>query len=359
MSRPDRAPDALPGLDLRAVQRWLADTRPGLVRGELRAELVEGGRSNLTFLVSDTADPAHRWVLRRPPLGHVLATAHDMSREHRVISALAGTPVPVPAAIALCSDAGNSPDGTPFYLMGRVDGVVLRSRADLERLDADARRSVSEQLVDTLAALHAVDVEAVGLGDFGRPVGFLDRQVRRWSAQLEASRSREVAGIEDLRDRLAATVPAQRRSSVVHGDYRLDNVVLDPVGWHITGVLDWEMSTLGDPLADLGLLLVYYGAGAEGGVVVPGLEAVAEPPARHAGFLTPDEVVERYAAATGADVSNLDWYVAFGWFKLAVVLEGIHLRFTQGATVGPGFEQMGGLVPGLVEAGLDRLGALR
>ena len=346
--------DASGALDLAALTLWLDEQHPGLRRGDLRASLVAGGRSNLTYALDDDQ---HRWVLRRPPLGHVLATAHDMTREHRVISALGGTAVPVPATVALCPDAETSPLGAPFYVMERVEGRVLRTREDLEALPREGRRTVSEHLVDTLAELHRVDPAAVGLGDFGRPEGFMTRQVRRWSTQLDASRSRHVEGIDELRDALGATVPDQQRSTVVHGDYRLDNVLVDTADQRITAVLDWEMATLGDPLADVGLLLVYWGGGA-GSQGPDALTAIAAPPGRIEGYPTGDELAERYATATGADLTPLPWYVAFGYFKLAVVLEGIHYRFAQGKTVGAGFERIGAIVPGLVDAGRQVLQAL-
>jgi aminoglycoside phosphotransferase (APT) family kinase protein len=282
-------------------------------------------------------------VLRRPPLGHVLATAHDMAREHRVISALAGSPVPVPAVVVACADPGVL--GAPFYLMQRVEGDVVRTEQQLLAVPEPAREPLAHHLVDTLAALHAVDPAGVGLADFGRPEGFLDRQVRRWGQQLQASRSREVEGIDELHAALGAAVPTTQRDTIVHGDYRLDNLLIGP-GQRITAVLDWEMATLGDPLTDVGLLLVYWG-GRRG----QGLGAVAGTPGSVPGYPDGDALARRYAAAGGLDLSPLPWYVAFGFFKLAVVLEGIHYRYTQGQTVGAGFDTIGAVVPGLVAAG--------
>ncbi|WP_433274124.1 phosphotransferase family protein [Actinosynnema sp. CS-041913] len=324
----------LPGLDLAALAAYLG-TPP------LTGEVIPGGRSNLTYRVTDGA---RRWVLRRPPLGHVLATAHDMAREHRVISALAATTVPVPEVELLCADPGVI--GAPFYLMEEVPGVALRHRDQCPWLTPDKARVLSERLVDVLADLHAVDPEAVGLADFGRPDGFLERQVARWGKQLASSRSRELPGIDDLRDRLAATVPRSRRATVVHGDYRLDNVLVteDPVD--ISAVLDWEMATLGDPLADVGLLCVYWrGVGLEDDPITGTVSALP-------GFATADDLVQRYAARSGADVTGLGWYTAFGYFKLAVIVEGIHFRFTTGKTVGAGFDRIGRLTLPLVRQGL-------
>jgi aminoglycoside phosphotransferase (APT) family kinase protein len=350
------------GLDLAALSSWLDVRHPGQRAGELSAHLIAGGRSNLTYALDDGT---HRWVLRRPPLGHVLATAHDMAREYRVISALhdprpqgtrgaapgGGPRVPVPAPVLLC-EAADSPIGAPFYLMERVDGVVLRGRDELVTVPADRRRPLAERMVDTLADLHGVDPDAVGLAGFGRAEGFLVRQVRRWSTQLEASRSRDVAGIDLLRDALSAAVPEAQRATVVHGDYRLDNLLVRPEHWDVAAVLDWEMATLGDPLTDVGLLLVYWGQGAER---PSSLGPVADTPSAVEGYPDGDALVARYAARTGLDVSDLHWYVAFGFFKLAVILEGIHYRFTQGQTVGSGFDRIGAVVPDLVAAGNDAL----
>jgi aminoglycoside phosphotransferase (APT) family kinase protein len=335
----------LPGLDLDRLGGYLARALPGLVTGPLSAELVLGGRSNLTYYLTDGTG---RWVLRRPPLGHVLRTAHDMGREFRVLSALTKTTVPAPATVHLCADA--EPLGAPFYLMEYVPGVVLRSAAQCaEQLGAEGTTAVVERLVDVLAELHSVDPASVGLADFGRPEGYLARQVRRWRTQLDASRSRTVAGIDELHDRLAASVPVSARAALLHGDYRLDNVVVDPVARDIAGVLDWEMATLGDPLADVGLFVLYARSRS------PEDEVITGDVTRAPGFPPERVLVQRYADRTGADLSALDWYVGLACFKLAVVLEGIHFRFTQGKTVGAGFDRIGDRVPGLVREGLAAL----
>jgi len=338
----------LPGVDLARLGDYLAHRRPDLARGPLSGQLLPGGRSNLTYLITD----GHlEWVLRRPPLGHVLATAHDMTREHRVLSALAGTAVPVPVPLLLCPDP--EPLGAPFYLMEKVDGTVYRTAAQTAALTGDQRARLARTLVDTLAQLHRVDPVAVGLAGFGRPDGFLARQVRRWSAQLAASRSRELPGIERLAERLAGSVPASPAPGIVHGDYRLDNLLV--AGGRIAAVLDWEMSTLGDPLTDVGLLLVYWDQLPELDQRSAGVAAGVGP--RH-GFPAGATLIEWYAARTDADLTGLDWYVALAGFKLAVILEGIHYRHQRGLTVGDGFEQVGTLVPPLVEVGsaaLDRI----
>ncbi|MGH3432597.1 MAG: phosphotransferase family protein, partial [Thermocrispum sp.] len=205
-----------PGLDLARLARWFADAVPG-AGGPLTASLVAGGKSNLTYQV--TCDGA-TWIVRRPPLGHVLATAHDMTREYRVISALQDSAVPVPRTYALCEDTEVL--GAPFYVMERVDGTPYRHAGELERLGPARTRAIATDLVDTLAALHAVDPDAVGLTGFGRPEGFLARQVKRWRQQLDASRSRELPAADELHERLAADIPPQPPPGIVHGDYRLD-----------------------------------------------------------------------------------------------------------------------------------------
>jgi aminoglycoside phosphotransferase (APT) family kinase protein len=329
-----------PGLDLPRLQNYLDDKAPGLVAAPLTAELVAGGRSNLTYILNEV------FVLRRPPLGHVLATAHDMTREYRVISALGPTAVPVPEALLLCED----PDvtGAPFYLMARVPGVVLRHRDQTDALGEDNRRKVAFAMMDTLADLHLVDPAEVGLAEFGRPEGFLQRQVRRWSAQLEQSRSRELPAAEVLRERLAATVPATGRTGIVHGDYRLDNLIVHPDTLRIAAVLDWEMATIGDPLTDLGLLLAYWNVLDR---IKTGKNPIADGLGAAAGFPTGEELLGRYAR-TAPLSDDLHWYVGLACYKLAIVLEGIHYRYTRGQTVGAGFDEIGALVPPLLQEGI-------
>ncbi|WP_406859929.1 phosphotransferase family protein [Streptomyces sp. HUAS MG47] len=331
-----------PGLDLERLRGYLDRERPGLVDGPLRARLIEGGRSNLTYVVTDGGS---RWVVRRPPLGHVLATAHDMKREHRVISALHPTSVPVPRPVLLCDD--DAVLGAPFYVMEFVPGTPYRTADQLAGLGPERTRAAVLGLVDTLVDLHAVDPDAAGLGDFGRPEGFLDRQLRRWGKQLDASRNRELAGIDELHAALGRSLPDSPAPTVVHGDYRLDNVLIDEDD-RITAVLDWEMSTLGDPLTDLGLLAMYSAK-----LELPGspISTTAAAP----GHPDPAELIARYAEKSGRDVSALPWYTAFAWFKLAVILEGIHYRYTLGQTVGAGFDRIGELVPVFIEHGLTTL----
>ncbi|MEU4202362.1 phosphotransferase family protein [Streptomyces sp. NPDC026294] len=336
---------APPGLDLERLRDHLDRELPGAVRGPLDAELIEGGRSNLTYRVTDGTD---RWVVRRPPLGHVLATAHDMGREFRVISALHPTAVPVPEALLLCED--EEVLGAPFYVMELVEGVPYRTAEQLAGLGPERTRGVVLSLVDTLVALHAVDPAAVGLDGFGRPDGFLERQLRRWGKQLAASKNRELPGIDALHEALGAALPASPAPAVVHGDYRLDNVLVGADD-RITAVLDWEMSTLGDPLTDLGLLVMYSEQeDVPGSPIATTSGAPGHPEAA--------ELIERYAAGSGRDVSGIAWYTAFAYFKLAVILEGIHYRFTLGQTLGAGFDRIGELVPVFIDRGLATLDTL-
>ncbi|MBK6015792.1 phosphotransferase family protein [Streptomyces sp. MBT53] len=336
------SPDHPPGLDLDRLRGLLDRERPGLVTAPLSGRLIEGGRSNLTYAVTDSTT---KWVVRRPPLGHVLATAHDMKREHRVISALHPTDVPVPNPVLLCED--DDVLGAPFYVMEFVEGTPYRTADELLPLGPDRTRGAVLELVDTLVELHAVDPAEVGLADFGRPEGFLDRQLRRWGKQLAASRNRELPGVEELHAALGRRLPTSSTPTVVHGDYRLDNVLIGKDD-KIKAILDWEMSTLGDPLTDLGLLVMYS---------IP-LELPNSPISTTAsapGHPAPAELIERYAERSGRDVSSVAWYTAFAWFKLAVILEGIHYRYTLGQTVGRGFDRIGELVPVFIEHGLTTL----
>ncbi|MCI0687860.1 MAG: phosphotransferase family protein [Sporichthyaceae bacterium] len=341
MTAPAGSPDP-PGLDLTRLRGFLDQEAPGLAHGPLSGGLIEGGRSNLTYEVTDGESS---WVVRRPPLGHVLATAHDMGREFRVIHALAPTPVPVPKTYAYCPD----PDliGAPFYVMEKVPGLVYRTAEQSDRLGPRRAAGLAGDLVDVLADLHDLEPDAVGLADFGRPAGFLDRQLRRWRTQLDASRSRPLPGIEELHARLTAAVPQSAAAAIVHGDFRLDNLMVGP-GDRIAAVLDWEMSTLGDPLTDLGLLVVYWDTPHT---------AVANAVHAGAGFPPSAVLTARYAARRDTDLTRLPWYVGFGYFKLAVIVEGIHYRYVAGQTVGAGFEKIGDMVGLLVELGHEALGA--
>lgn len=333
-----------PGLPLAALEGYLREALPGLLQGPLSAQLLAGGRSNLTYLITDGRG---RWVLRRPPLGHVLETAHDMGREHRLLAALSPTAVPVPAPLLL---AGPDVIGAPFYVMEFADGQVLRDRAELERLDADAATALADELVDVLVRLHGLDPEQVGLGDLGRPQGYLERQLRRWTRQLEASHSRDLPELTRLAERLGEQLPVSQGAAIVHGDYRLDNVVVDPGRGHIIAVLDWEMATLGDPLADVASTLAWWDG-------MRGLDSpVAAVPADVPGYPDGDHLLAAYGRQSDLDLTPMPWYLGFAFFKIAAIFEGIHFRAQQGLTVGEGFERLGRLVPDLVERGHAVLG---
>jgi aminoglycoside phosphotransferase (APT) family kinase protein len=335
----------LPGVDRAALTRWLDTERPGLRTGELSGEVIAGGKSNLTYRISDGTAT---WALRRPPLAHVLPTAHDMAREYTVMSALGGTLVPVPQTIALCTDLDVL--GANFYLMSYVDGVVLDRPEAIAKLTPELARATCDQLMDTLVVLHDVDPQSVGLGEFGRPAGFLARQVKRWTQQWQANETEPREMLAALLDKLSGTMPEQSRPGIVHGDYRLTNVMYRPDLSAIAAVVDWEMATLGDPLTDVGLLVVYQTLSADDDGVMPRMSPAD-------GFPTADEMVARYAAHSDRDLRDLDWYVAFGYFKLAVISEGIHNRYLQGKTVGEGFSHFGNSVPRLLDTALLTLSA--
>ncbi|MBA0126471.1 phosphotransferase family protein [Haloechinothrix sp. YIM 98757] len=339
----DEPGDELPGLDLARLRTYLGQAAPDLVSGELRGSVIAGGRSNLTY---EVGDGRREWVVRRPPLGHVLATAHDMGREYRVMTALGPSPVPVPRTVLLCEDTEVL--GAPFYVMEKAPGTAYRNAHELERLGAERVRALSTSMIEVLAELHAVDPTAAGLADFGRPDGFLPRQVRRWKKQLDASRARPVPGIDELHERLESRVPEQSPTAVVHGDYRLDNLLVDERD-EITAVLDWEMATLGDPLTDVALLATYRGLSEidDSAVIADASDAP--------GFPGPAEILDHYARVSGRDLGSMGFYLGLAHFKLAVILEGIHFRYTQGKTVGEGFDSVGGFVEPIVSAGLDAL----
>lgn len=333
--------DAVDGLDLDAVGAWLAREVPGLLHESLTASLITGGKSNLTYRVTDGATEV---VVRRPPLGHVLATAHDMGREYRVMKALADTAVPVPVVHAHCDDPAVT--GAPFYVMASVPGTPYSRAAQLEELGPERTRAIADRLVDTLVDLHAVDPASVGLAEFGRPDGYLERQLRRWRKQLDSSRSREIPGIDELAAQLERQLPAHSEGTIVHGDYRLDNALVDGDD-RIRAVLDWEMSTLGDPLTDVALMLAYQQMAMSGGGA-----AVTDAPLAP-GYPTPDEILQRYAAGSGRDLGAMGFHIGLAFFKLAVILEGIHYRHSQGQTRGGGFDGLGDAVVVLVAAGLE------
>jgi len=338
------------GADAEIVGSMLADILHDPRWLECDVALISGGKSNLTYRVACDAGEV---ILRRPPLGHILPTAHDMGREYRVLTALADTAVPVPRTFHL-GDA-DSPLGASFYLMERVVGHICRNALPPGYADTpDDRRRVGEALVDVLADLHGVDPGEVGLGEFGRPAGFMERQLRRWSKQWDASKTGELRALDALRDDLVAAMPEQRATAIVHGDFRLDNTILHPtrVG-AIVAVLDWEMSTLGDPLADLGAMLAYWSESGDSDTLRRA--RIMAPVTATDGFPTRAEIIERYARRTGIDLSDVAWYQSFAYFKLAVVCQGIAARAAGGSMVGGGFDNAERLVAPLIEAGRQQL----
>jgi aminoglycoside phosphotransferase (APT) family kinase protein len=316
------------GIDEDAVTAWMVSHLPEITP-PLTFSLIAGGRSNLTYRVEDVEGRA--WALRRPPLHHVLPTAHDMSREYRLMHSLGPAGIPVPSTVGLCTD--ESVNERPFYVMEFVDGHILRSAPEAEQaFDEEIRRAIGDHMADTLAALHDVDPDAVGLGDLGRHEGYIERQLKRWRSQYDQMQVEGVQHgslVERVSDELARRIPEQQRTSVVHGDYRLDNVVLSEDGT-VRAILDWEICTLGDPLADLGLLMVYW-ADPTDAMAVLGLSPTTAP-----GFATRAQVLERYDAVSGLDVSEVGYYVAFGYWKLGCILQGVYARYVAGAGAGDG-----------------------
>ena len=317
MSNASDAP--VEGINTERVTAWLGERVPAMAE-PLSFSLITGGHSNLTFTVTD--GDQRRWVLRRPPLKQVLATAHDMGREHRILSALQPTDVPVPPLVGLCTD--DSVTGAPFYVMDHVDGRVVRNINDARELSLEERATAGRSIIDVLARIHAVDIDAAGLADFAKREDYIARQLRRWNGQFEKSKTRDLPVMDEVFDLLQAAIPMQGTAAVVHGDYRLDNCMLGHDG-SVIAVLDWEICTLGDPLADVGLLVVYWGD-ADG----PMPHGAAAPTAAE-GFPKKDDLLEAYAAASGRDLDGIEFYVAFGFWKLACIVEGVYARYVGGA----------------------------
>lgn len=340
--------DDIKGIDRATVTAWFEANIPD-AQGPLAFELIAGGHSNLTYAATDAL--GHRFVLRRPPLGHVLATAHDMSREHKIISALGPTDVPVAPARGLCTD--DSVNGAPFYVMDFVDGRVLRDSAAAGAITLEARRNAGVSIADTLARIHAVDPDAVGLGDLGKKDGYIARQLKRWYSQFQQSQTRELSVVDEVHEALSARIPEQGPPAIVHGDYRLDNCMTDADG-NVIAVLDWEICTLGDPLADVGLLMVYWTEATDSSPML--LTA----PTTVAGFLSRKEVLDRYAEVSGRDLSQIDFYIAFGYWKLACIVEGVYARYVGGAmgSDASGFEGFAVQVERCAEAAADAVARL-
>jgi len=337
------------GIDVPKVTTWFEQHIAGAT-GPLQFELIAGGRSNLTFRVTDAG--GQNYVLRRPPLGHVLATAHDMAREHRIISALAPTPVPVAPALGFCDDV--EVNGAPFYVMAYVDGLIVRDPGSGNALAPEARSKAGQSLIDVLVAIHAVDPDDVGLGELGRKEGYIARQLKRWYSQFNQSKMREVPAVDEMHDFLSAHIPEQQGAAIVHGDYRLDNCMLSPEG-DVLAVLDWEICTLGDPLADLGLLMVYWNDPDDRVATLAGGGATTAE-----GFPRRNDLRAMYAAKSDRDLSHLDFYVAFGYWKLACILDGVYTRYAKGAmgSDGASWEAFGDSVIRLAEASKAAAGSL-
>ncbi len=334
------------GLNLTALDGHLRVV--GIPRtGELCAELISGGRSNLTFLVYDDTS---KWVLRRPPLHGLTPSAHDMAREYRVVAALADSAVPVARAVTMCD--GDSVLGAPFQMVEYVPGRVVRYADELTALgDRQTISDCVDALIQVLADLHAIDPAAVGLADFGRPDGYLERQVRRWGSQWDLVRLDDDprdADVARLLTALGDALPPQSRSAIVHGDYRIDNTMLDATDAKtVRAVLDWEMSTLGDPLSDAALMCVYRS---------PMFDLVHVNAAWSAPLMpSADELAERYSQASGQPLAHWDFYLALGYFKVAIIAAGIHYRARQGSGAADA-EKVGEAVAPLIAAGLDALG---
>jgi aminoglycoside phosphotransferase (APT) family kinase protein len=308
------------------VVAWLARQGIDLV-GPVRAELISGGRSNLTYAL--VGADGHRVVLRRPPAGGILATAHDMTREWRFISALRGTSVPVAEPLAL---ADSDVLGVPFYVMSYVDGWVLHDAVDAQVLSSDARRSAAASLIDTMILLHQLDIDAVGLGDIGRREDYIGRQLRRWKRQWDQSCCTDITAVDAAYERLAAAIPPQQRARIVHGDFRLGNMICGRNG-RIRAVLDWELATLGDPLADLGWLLTWW---VEPGEPVERSQPAAQPSVLP-GFPLRQWLISRYQQGSGADLSRIGFYVAFANWRGACISAGVLTRYESGVMGDDGF----------------------
>ncbi len=310
-------PSKVEGIDVARVTAWLGEHTP--ITLPLNFKLIAGGRSNMTFMVTDAS--GRRFVLRRPPLGKLLPSAHDMAREHRLMSALADTPVPVPRMVGLCQD--ESVNERDFYVMHFLDGIVVRDVGVGETLTEPVRRRMSHTLIETLCALHRVDVDAVGLGNLAKREGYIERQLKRWSGQWEQSKTRELPLFDQVRDALASRMPEPSPATIAHGDYRLSNCMMSPQG-EVAGVLDWELCTLGEPMADLGGLLGYWHDPSDpiagGDPATTGL----------AGFLSQDEMAGLYAEEMKVSLATVDYYRGFAQWRLASIGEGVYARYLGG-----------------------------
>jgi len=307
------------GIDAKNLTAWMLERVPDLAE-PLRFEPIAGGLSNLTYTVTDSN--GRRWVLRRPPLGHVLATAHDMGREFRIISALSSTNVPVAPVVGFCDD--ESVNGAPFYVMEFVDGIIARNATTGSELEVAARTNAGHSLINVLLKIHAVDVDAIGLGDLGRKESYVERQLSRWQRQWEATKDDAIEEMTELHLRLSSSIPPQGPATIVHGDYRLDNCIVDESG-SVIAVLDWELCTLGDPLADLGFMFVYWAEANDSFAIIDEAATALE------GFPTRTELLAFYQQHSDRDLSQIGYYVALGYWKLACILQGVLVRYRSGA----------------------------
>ncbi|HET7443154.1 MAG TPA: phosphotransferase family protein [Solirubrobacterales bacterium] len=305
----------VPGIDGAAVSEWVTARVPG-VRGPLRFSAVGNGRSNLTYLAEDGHGGAV--IVRRPPLGEALQSAHDVGREHRVLSALHPLGQPVPRPLALCDDVGVT--GAPFFVMEKVPGVLVDDAAAATRLDPEPRARAGHAVAETLAALHEVDSVAAGLGEMARGEDHAARQLRRWSRQWEACRTRELALVEEVGERLAAAIPAQQQTTLVHGDYTPNNLLISP-GGEVAAILDWELWTLGDPIADLAWLSIWWPADSARSPLG------YEPPSAAAGMARIDKLIVIYCQRTGRGLDRLRFWTALSYWKLAIIIEGVYRRW--------------------------------
>jgi aminoglycoside phosphotransferase (APT) family kinase protein len=342
---------ALPPLvDADALERYLDGMLPDTAGHDVVVERIRGGHSNETFYVSRGH---HEWVLRRPPRGPLLPTAHDVAREFRVLSALVSTAVPAPRPVLLCTDTDVI--GAPFYLMERAHGVVIRAKLPPGFAgDESSRIGLGYELIDRLADLHAVDWQAVGLGDFGKPQGYLERQIRRWTGQLDASRNRPLPDLDAVTQWLTTNLPDSGAATIVHGDYRLDNAMYAPEPpARIVAIFDWEMATIGDPLADLGYLLSFWQEPGDPGTD-PGIDLgdTAWRLTTLPGFPTRAQLVARYAERTGRKMEHVAFYVVLAIWKLAILLEGSYHRHLAGTTDDPFFATLDRGVPALAQRAL-------
>jgi aminoglycoside phosphotransferase (APT) family kinase protein len=302
------------GLDLAAVTRWIGGLGIGASQ-DLTFERIGLGQSNITLDVVESG--GRRWILRRPPLGDLLASAHDVAREATIIHGLADTQVPVPSIYGVCHDSAVA--GSPIVLMERVDGPVVDNMEVAQSLTEDQRHRLSESMIDTLASIHSVDLHHAGLTDLASHRPYAQRQLKRWTTQWKKSKTRDLPALEQLTEKLSRSIPTQKETVLVHGDFHLRNVISSPKGMQIRAVLDWELATLGDPLADLGSMLAYWPQADD---VTAGLFAASALP----GFAGRAQLQQSYLSQTGRDEAPVKYWHALGLWKIAIICEGVLRR---------------------------------